>query len=154
MWLKFNLLAEQQTRELPRIFVDYANLLDDWRREMKRISAALPIDLNTQDEGAIDEFLSTDLHRNRHCGPVAEPFGTDWISTVSGALSAAARDEPWDTPTLNRVFDAYRASERGFRKAFEDFHRFHRVNRFIRPPVLKLFYETLAAINRRKGTWA
>ena len=46
LWLKYNLLAERHTRALPRVFVEYPNLLDDWRREIKRISAALAIDLN------------------------------------------------------------------------------------------------------------
>ena len=74
LWLKYSLLAERHTRGLPRVFVDYANLLDDWRREMKRISAALAIDLNTRDEGAIEEFLTPDLRRQRHRGPVTEPL--------------------------------------------------------------------------------
>ena len=123
LWLKYNLLAERDTRAVPRVFVEYANLLDDWRREIKRISAALAIDLNTEDEGAIEEFLKPDLRRQRHCGPVTEPFGTDWISTVYEALCAAARDEPWDGSALDRVFEAYRASEHGFRTVFENLHR-------------------------------
>ncbi len=57
MWLKYNLLAERNTRALPRVFVDYANLLEDWRREVKRISAALAIDLSTRNESAIEQFL-------------------------------------------------------------------------------------------------
>jgi hypothetical protein len=121
MWLKYNLLAEKNTRGMPRVFVEYANLLEDWRREMKRISAALGIDLANWDEGAIDEFLTKDLHRNRDYGPVAEPFGTDWVSTVYEAAQAAARDEPWEESALDRVYEAYRASERAFRTAFEDF---------------------------------
>ena len=126
LWLKYILLSERYTRGLPRVFVEYANLLDDWRREVKRISAALAIDLNTQDEGAIEEFLRQDLHRQRHCGPVTALFGADWISAVYEALGAAARDEPWDGSALDRVFEAYRASEHDFRTAFEDYHRFHK----------------------------
>ena len=122
LWLKYTLLAERHTRGLPRVFVEYANLLDDWRREVKRISAALAIDLNTRDEGAIEEFLGQDHRHQQHCGPMTEPFGTDWISTVYEALGAAARDEPWDGSALDRVFEAYRASEHGFRTALEDFH--------------------------------
>ncbi len=122
LWLKYSLLAERHTRALPRVFVEYANLLDDWRREVKRISAALGIDLNTRDEGAIEEFLTPDLRRQRYCGPVTEPFGTDWISAVYEALRAAARDEPWDRSALDRVFEAYRASEHSFRTVFEDYH--------------------------------
>jgi hypothetical protein len=154
LWLKANLLAERHTRALPRVFVEYANLLDDWRREITRISAALGIDLNTRDEGAIEEFLTPDLHHQRHCGPVTEPFGTDWISVVYEALRAAARDEPWDQSALDRVFEVYRASEYGFRTVFEDFHRFRRLNRLFRPSILKLNYEVLAIANRHRGTWA
>ena len=47
-WLKYTLLAERDTRGVPRVFVEYANLLEDWRREVKRISAALEIDLSIQ----------------------------------------------------------------------------------------------------------
>ena len=141
LWLKDNLLAERHTRALPRVFVEYANLLDDWRREIKRISAALAIDLNTRDEGAIEEFLKPDLRRQRHCGPVTELFGTDWISAVYEALRAAARDEPWDGSALDRVFEAYRASEHGFRTVFEDFHRFHKLHRLFRPSILKLILQ-------------
>ena len=154
LWLKANLLAERHTRALSRVFVEYANFLDDWRREITRISAALAIDLNTRDEGAIEEFLKPDLHRQRHCGPVTELFGTDWISVVYEALRAAARDEPWDGSALDRVFEAYRASEHDFRTVFEDFHRFHKLNRLFRPSILKLNYKVLAMAYRRSGTWA
>ena len=153
LWLKYSLLAERNTRGLPRVFVEYANLLDDWRREVKRISAALGIDLNTRNEGAVEEFLTQDLHRQRHCGPVTEPFGTDWISAVYEALGAAAQDEPWDESVLDRVFGAYRASERSFRTASEDFRRSFN-NVLLRPSIDKLWSEVVAIAHRRKGTWA
>jgi hypothetical protein len=122
MWLKYNLLAERNTRGMPRVFVEYANLLEDWRRETKRISAALGIDLDCRHESAIDEFLTRDLHRNRDAGPVAEPFGTDWMSTVYETTQSAARDEPWEESALDRVYEAYRASEHAFRTAYMDFN--------------------------------
>lgn len=153
LWLKYNLLAERHTREVPRVFVEYTNLLDDWRREAKRISAALGIDLNIEDEGAIEEFLRTDLRLHRYDGPVSELFGSDWVSTAYDALCALARDEPGDHSALDHVFEAYRASEHDFRTVFQDFHRFRRVNRFYRPIALKLNYKVLAMANRRNGTW-
>ena len=153
-WLKYTLLAERDTRGVPRAFVEYANLLEDWRREVKRISAALAIDLNAKDEGAIDEFLTPDLQHHRDNGRVAEPFGTDWMSVVYETLSAAARDEPWDESALDRVFEAYRASEHGFRTAFEDCERYRRLNRLVLPSILKLSLEVRAIAHRRKGTWA
>ncbi|MCG7609087.1 sulfotransferase family protein [Mycobacterium syngnathidarum] len=154
LWLKFNLLAERDTRGLPRVFVEYANLLDDWRREVKRISLALGIDLDTRDEAAIEEFLTPDLHRQRQSEPVQETFGTDWISVVYETLHAAALDESWDQSALDRVYAEYRASEQGFRKVFENSFRLHKLNRFIRPSLLKLRYEVVAMAHRRRGTWA
>jgi len=154
LWLKYTLLAERHTRALPRVFVEYTNLLEDWRREIKRISAALSIDLNTRDEGAIEEFLRPDLHRQRHCGPVTDPFGSGWICAVYEALRAAARDEPFDQSALDSVFEAYRASERGFRTAFEGFHRLHKFNWLIRPSIPNLIYKVLAMAHRRSGPWA
>ncbi|MGE2721084.1 sulfotransferase family protein [Mycolicibacterium celeriflavum] len=121
LWLKYNLAAERHTRGVPRVFVECANVLEDWRRETKRISAALMIDLDTEDEDAIEEFLTPDLRHQRHRGPVSEFLGTDSTSAVYEALSAAARDEPWDRAGLDRVFEMYRASEYGFRTAFEDY---------------------------------
>jgi len=41
LWLKANFLAERASRALPRIFVNYADLLSDWRTQVKRIEAAL-----------------------------------------------------------------------------------------------------------------
>lgn len=154
LWLKFNLLAERDSRGLPRVFVDYANFLEDWRREVKRISVALEIDLDARDESAITAFLTSDLHRQRHSGSVTEPFGTDWLTVVNDALCAAAIDEPWNQAALDHVFDSYRASERGFRTAFENSHRLHKIHRFMPPSFLRLRNEIVALANRRSGTWA
>ncbi len=153
-WLKYTLLAERDTRGVPRVFVEYANLLGDWRREMKRISVALGIDLNASDEDSIDAFLTPSLRHHRQYGPLVEPFGTEWISTVYENLRAAARDEPWDESALDRVLEGYRASERGFRIAFQDFNRYRKLNRFMLPSMVKLTLEILALAHRRRGTWA
>jgi hypothetical protein len=153
-WLKYTLLAERGTRRVPRVFVEYTNLLENWRREVKRISAALDIDLSTQDEDAIEEFLTPDLRHHQNASPVPEPFGTDWMSVVYETLSAAARDESWDESALDRVFEAYRTSAQGFRQAFEDADRYLKLNRLMLPPLVKLALEGLAIVHRRKGTWA
>jgi hypothetical protein len=154
LWLKYNLLAERDTRGLPRVVVDYVNFLDDWRREVKRISNILPIDLDTEDDGAVEEFLEQDLRRQRQSGRVMEAFGTDWLSVVYDALSAAALDESWDESALDRVFEAYRASEHGFRTAFEDFRgHFNVLYRFSRTFIRPLF-EGVALAHGRRGTWA
>lgn len=158
VWLKSCLLAERNTRALPRVFVDYANLLDDWRREMTRISMTLGIDLGTRDEDAIDEFLTPDLRHQRYHGPVSDRFGAVWMSTVYETLQAAARDEPWDASALDRVFDAYQASERDFRAAFDNRRalvamgadRVYSNNVFTR--FSKLIREVVATVQLRNGT--
>lgn len=153
LWLKYTLLAERDTRGVPRIFLDYANLLDDWRREVTRIATALAIDLSSRDDEAVDAFLKPDLRRERHSGPIAEFFGAAWVSAVYEALCAAARDEPWEESVLDRVFQAYAAAEHGFRIAFDDFHdRFTGV--LSRPAVQKVIGEVVAMAHRRSGTWA
>ena len=75
------------------------------------------------------------------------------MSAVFEALTAATRDEAWERSVLDRVFEAYRASER-LRTAFEEFDRFHRINRLSLPSLLKLFLGTVAIAHRRRGTWA
>jgi len=155
LWLKYNLLAERYTRGVPRVFVEYANFLDDWHREVARISAALPTELDTSNESPIDEFLNRDLRRQRYSGSVAEPFGTDWVSSVYEALTAAAQDDPWDEAGLDRVFAAYQALEHGFRTAFDDFQGhfgnlpFRVSRRFLKP-----ISEARAIAHRHRGTWA
>jgi hypothetical protein len=156
VWLKYNLLAERLTRDVPRVFVDYVNLLEDWRREVKRTSTALNIDLDSGDEAEIEAFLTPKLRRHQPGGPVTECFGTDWIPAVHEALSAAARDESLDVSTLDRVFHSYCASERDFRASFGDFRTRATSLRFRigRPAIAKAAIELLAMAHRRKGTWA
>lgn len=153
-WLRYTLLAERGSRGVPRVFVEYSNLLENWRREVKRISTTLRIDLDSGDENAIDEFLTSDLRHHRHGGPVAEPFGTDWVSVAYELLSAASRDQPFDEGELNRVFEAYRMSERGFRAVFTDVRRYHNLTRMMPLPFVKLGLSALALVHRRGETWA
>ncbi|MFZ0498410.1 MAG: hypothetical protein WAM52_04705 [Steroidobacteraceae bacterium] len=121
LWLKYNLLGERESRPYPRVFVEYTNLLSDWRVEVSRIAAALSLDLSVRDEATVEQFLRPDLHRQRLRGRISEPFGNTWISRLYGVLSGAARDEPLDTALLDEVFASYRASERAFRVALDDF---------------------------------
>jgi hypothetical protein len=157
LWLKYSLVAERGTRGLPRVFVEYTELLDNWRRQINRISEALDIDLNTQDEGAIEEFLTPDLRRQRNRDSVTEPFGADWISTVYEALCAAARDEPGDGSALDGALEAYRTfeSEHGFATAFEDLRdRFDGLLARLFRPLNQHLVETAAMAHRRRGTRA
>lgn len=148
LWLKYNVLAERESRGLPRVFVEYANFLDDWRAQVTRIGAALSIDLSVRDEAAIDDFLSPDLQRQRHGARISQGFG-GWISRVYGALSAAARDEPLDTDALDAIFDAYRSCEHAFRVSLDEFQtRFDPAAAKGRPIMTRLLERLRSAARR------
>jgi hypothetical protein len=156
LWLKGNLVAERHTRGQPRVVVEYANLLEDWRREIGRISAALGVELAPDDDRAVEEFLAPDLRRNRDHAPVIDRFGMGWMTEVYDVMQAAARDEPLDEDALDRVFEAYRASERDFRIAFDCSRAYTNggLNKLLRPSIVKPILELRAIAHRRKGTWA
>ncbi|OKH74314.1 sulfotransferase family protein [Mycolicibacterium goodii] len=156
LWLKGNLLSERHTRDIPRVVVDYPNMLEDWRREVKRVSTALSVDLTPPDEQAVDEFLAPSLRRQRSEKPVIDRFGSDWLSTVYRVFRAAGRDEPIDTGTLDRVYEQFRAAEHDFRLAYDGNRRFQEglLNTFVKPAVVRPILEAVAMAHRRKGTWA
>lgn len=123
LWLKYNLLSERSSRELPRVFLDYANLLSDWRQEIGRIAERLAVDLSDADEVAIDRFLDPTLQRQRSCGKPSDILGQTWTSDTYTALSAAARDEPLNFQKLDATFSAFATCERTFRRAVAEFSR-------------------------------
>jgi hypothetical protein len=120
LWLKYNLLAEVHSRSLPRVFVEYSSLLEDWRLQVARISRSLDVDLATGDALAIDTFLTRDLHRQRHSGPLTATFGYPWLSNAYTILAGAAADRTPDTKELDEILRAYRACERAFRISLDD----------------------------------
>lgn len=119
-WIKLNLLAETQSRSLKRVFVEYPNLLHDWRAEIARVAASLELEL-APDEAAIDEFLSADLRHQRLARVVTETFGYDWTRRIYEMLSSASRGDQIDTHAFDEIYRAYRATERTFRIAAMDF---------------------------------
>lgn len=151
LWLKNSLLAERYTRGLPRVFLEYSYLLEDWRREVKRIATALDIVLNP-DDTAISEFLAADeCHQQADGSACPEPFGTDWLTTTYRNLQRAAGGDTWSQDELDRVFDDHRAGEPRLRGVLDNYQRVTKAQRFV---PRKLILEIAALVHRRKGTWA
>jgi hypothetical protein len=119
IWLKYNLLAERLSRELPRVFVEYSHLLDDWRAQVTRISRVLSVGLDVSSPEA-DGFITRDLYRRRHSGPVHEVFGERWLARAYAQFSSAAEDKPIDLAELDALYHSYRTCERAFRVASAD----------------------------------
>jgi len=119
-WLKYNLLAELHSRQLPRVFVDYASLLGDWRAQLARITRALALnEVIEEGAAAIDTFLTRDLYTKRCHGSIVEPFGYPWLSDTYTILAGAANDQPLDTAKLDETLRVYRACERAFRASLD-----------------------------------
>jgi hypothetical protein len=152
LWLKYNLLAERQSRSLPRVFVEYSNLLGNWRGEITRINAGLSLDLCDPDTGEIDEFLSEDLYHERYCGPPRDVFRQPWTSGIYATLSAAARGEAVDTKLIDDGFDAFGPHEKAFRVALNQFHaKFPRLAPSVLNRALRLWFAATSrlAMTRR-----
>ena len=120
LWLKYNLLSERDSRDLPRVFVEYSSLLNDWRHEVARMGRALAVDLSWADGATIDAFVNRDLQRKKDSGPVVEPFGHSWLTQTYTILTQAARDQPLGGAALDEILRLYRTCERSFRVALDD----------------------------------
>ena len=157
LWLKYNLLAERQSRDLPRAVVDYAALLDDPEKQIRRVTAALDVDLHF-DQDAVYQYLDGSLNRHRREIQLPpEPFGArlNWVADTWAELSAASRDEEFSHEALDRVFEEYTAAEHGFRAAHADQARYWRVFRRAPIPLLNGVTEMTARRQLRRGdsTW-
>jgi hypothetical protein len=123
--------AEWHTRDKPRVFIEYDELLLDWRAAVAKISAGLALDLlptNSNDDmwtADIDAFLSADLNHFEAGDVVPTGMAVDLAVEVFSLLrspfnesSLAALDdlrgrwiaylvslEPWlsETAKLNRL---------------------------------------------------
>jgi hypothetical protein len=130
VWLKYNLLAERGSRELPRVFISYQNLLSDWRTQVTRISKALAIDLHMSGEAGaeIDAFLTRDLYRQRFEGLTSDLFGQPWTAQAYSIFSDATEGRPVDSAALDAIYDSYRMCERTFRTSLDEFRSKYRIN--------------------------
>ncbi len=120
-WLKTNLLAERHSRGIPRVVVEYPNLLKNWRSEVVRVGRALAVDLHPNDP-AIDDFLKPSLHRQRGSCAVTETFCYSWMTRAYTVFSAAARDAPFDEKELDEIYSSYRVAARTFGIIWKSFN--------------------------------
>ena len=122
LWLKYNLLAERNSRSFPRVFVDYPRLVKDWRAEVTRIITSLALPSAQPDEASIGAFVTAELYHQRAEERPGAHAGSAWLGDVYAALSAATGDEFFDARVLDDVFRALRGSEHLFRTAVDEFH--------------------------------
>lgn len=104
VWMAYMLAAEAASRDLPRAFVDYDALLEDWRPGLAGAEAQVgePLPALTAAAGRkIDAFLSAELRRNAPGGDLsALGEAGERAAEVLAWLSAAARGEAPDRAPL------------------------------------------------------
>lgn len=117
LWLLHVLDAERYTRDLPRSFVDYDDLLRDWRSETRRMFRELELEWpnNAVIARKVDQFLSDKARHHRIDG---EQFGATsdvavWVKEAYYALRAMV-GQPYDTGSMQRLDEiADKLSEAG-----------------------------------------
>ena len=107
LWTLYMLAAEAGSRDLPRAFVSYDNLLADWRSEVSAMERALGAPLPRLSERAaaeIDGFLSPDLRHNAGDGALADtPLVGPMAQEVLDWFTAAAAGQAPDRAPLERA---------------------------------------------------
>ena len=117
-WLNVMLATEQSTRDARRVFVHYGDVLQDWGKEIRRVSETLALPwLATAAEdnaAAVDAFVEPGLHRN-HVGwdkvevPLAVQQLTDRVWDQMSRLTASgAVLDPALAADLDRSLADYR----------------------------------------------
>nr|VFJ67934.1 MAG: hypothetical protein BECKFW1821C_GA0114237_101321 [Candidatus Kentron sp. FW] len=98
LWLRHVLEAEAATRDLPRVFVGYGELLSDWRLTIHRIADTLDLEwprFSAEAEREIDAFLDAG-HRHHRVSdelPMDHPDLSEWVKTAHGALLGLCRED-------------------------------------------------------------
>jgi hypothetical protein len=110
MWLKNSLVAERDTRELPRVFLSYDELLADWEPVVRRCieRLGLPLAITDETRAAVAAFLSPGLRHHASRGPA----GGDPASLVARVYAALerARHGPPAPAEFDRLLAEYAAS--------------------------------------------
>ena len=107
LWTSYMLAVERDTRDAPRIFVDYGDLLSDWRGVLDRIEAvmgrALP-NRTPQADAEVETFLSKS-HRHHEADSQALEEAGVWPGAAKtyAWLRAAARGVSPSTAPLAKV---------------------------------------------------
>jgi hypothetical protein len=99
LWLRHLLDAERATREIPRAWVHYDDLLNDWPAVTKRIAQHLGLSWPTLPEeaaGKISAFLSTDLrhHVASHHDLLLRSDVVGWVRRTYAAVNGLIADGP------------------------------------------------------------
>jgi hypothetical protein len=122
LWLKYNLVGERATRLLPRVFVEFEELLDDWRSTLDRVNGCLGLNvtLDAAKSERLDQLLD---HKEPREVPLARSTGERWIAAAYEWLQSAAEDPSCDVTPMDECFDDVVAAETLYRVSYESYVR-------------------------------
>lgn len=113
LWLTYVLEAERASRDMPRIFINFGDLLSDWQPLIAelQVTGGLHFPVPTEQLAvAASEFLSqSERHQRRTTGALTrDPVTNGWVKEAYHLLSEF-RSDPASVETMTR-FDALRAA--------------------------------------------
>lgn len=115
-WLNQTLFTERATRESPRVFVRYEDLLDDWTRILGRVGETLDLSVVRDAPAAsivsIHEFVDKGLSRSKaNWEDFAIPTGLrEQVDVVWDLISQLAEEDVDDMETVVQELEAARAA--------------------------------------------
>jgi len=122
LWLRYTLAAERFTRDMPRSFCLYADLLEDWRKVARRL--AFDFDLSwprplSEAGRDIDSFLSAQLRHHYQSGEIGirGAIWSSWIAPVFATLRDASTGLAPDRAVLDAVGRSFENASTGVRSA-------------------------------------
>lgn len=106
LWQKYNLLGEHDARRMPRAFVSYDALIDDWEGEVARCAHEIGIQLDVSGDtrAAVERFLSPQLQHHRY-GTI-EPGAIDRSQRKAVRLAYDALQRAAEGRLETAAFDA------------------------------------------------
>jgi len=113
LWLYSVLAAEHETRRLKRCFIAYADLIEDWRPVVARISTQLGLDWARGDRGTmqrVNEFIRPDQRHNMRTDLDVERSSevSRECKAAYRVMTMATRDEPIETAALDVLYATLR----------------------------------------------
>ena len=103
LWTAYMVAFERDSRSMPRVFVNYDDLLADWRSVLDRIERKLGLLLprrSPANDLAIEQFLTSDARHHR-AGPMKEDhedLASAWVLRVHDWAQRAASGESEPDP--------------------------------------------------------
>lgn len=126
LWLWYVLDTERESRDLHRSFLNYSDMLDDWRGVLGRVGSDLGREWSgPMDEAGerVDEFLNPSLRRQRFEGPIHGGTLHGWVSAVYDAVTKVAAGGSLDTDVMDGVWAEVSKADALYGEAIRDAER-------------------------------